>query len=263
MLPRFGVRRGWFLLIGLGIWLVGAGLGAWAQGAEGASSARPLQLNIGMDGLGKPGQVDSALQILFAITLLSLAPSIVLLMTSFTRIAIVLSFVRHALALQGSPANQIIIGLSLFLTFFIMNPVWQRVDAEALRPYRDGQLNGAEALERATVPVRAFMLKQSRPKDVELFVGIAKVGPTPPEELPLKVVIPAFIVSELRTSFQMGFLLFVPFILIDLVVATVLMSMGMFMMPPTTISMPLKILLFVLVDGWNLVVRSVVLSFAG
>lgn len=261
--PSFGGRRGWVLVIGLGIWLVGAGLGAWAQGAEGASSARPLQLNIGMDGLGKPGQVDSALQILFAITLLSLAPSIVLLMTSFTRIAIVLSFVRHALALQGSPANQIIIGLSLFLTFFIMNPVWQRVDAEALRPYRDGQLNGAEALERATVPVRAFMLKQSRPKDVELFVGIAKVGPTPPEELPLKVVVPAFIVSELRTSFQMGFLLFVPFILIDLVVATVLMSMGMFMMPPTTISMPLKILLFVLVDGWNLVVRSVVLSFAG
>lgn len=238
--------------------------GAWAQGSSGGGGGgQPLQLNIGMDGLGKPGQVDSALQVLFAITLLSLAPSIVLLMTSFTRIAIVLSFVRHALALQGSPANQIIIGLSLFLTFFIMNPVWQRVDAEALRPYRDGQIEGTEALQRATVPVRAFMLKQSRPKDVELFVSMAKVGPTEPEELPLKVVVPAFIVSELRTSFQMGFLLFVPFILIDLVVATVLMSMGMFMMPPTTISMPLKILLFVLVDGWNLVVRSVVLSFAG
>ncbi len=265
---RIGVTRAgagfrWALWMGLGLWLAGAGMAVWAQGTEGATGARPLQLNIGLDGLGKSGQVDSALQVLFAITLLSLAPSIVLLMTSFTRIAIVLSFVRHALALQGTPANQIIIGLSLFLTFFIMNPVWQRVDAEALRPYRDGQLNGAEALERATVPVRAFMLKQSRPKDVELFVGMAKVGPTPLEELPLKVVVPAFIVSELRTAFQMGFLLFVPFILIDLVVATVLMSMGMFMMPPTTISMPLKILLFVLVDGWNLVVRSVVLSFAG
>jgi flagellar biosynthetic protein FliP len=260
---RAGAWRGWAWVIGLGVWLAGAGMAVWAQGTEGASAARPLQLNIGLDGLGKSGQVDSALQVLFAITLLSLAPSIVLLMTSFTRIAIVLSFVRHALALQGAPANQIIVGLSLFLTFFIMNPVWQRVDAEALRPYRDGQLNGAEALERATVPIRAFMLKQSRPKDVELFVGMAKVGPTPLEELPLKVVVPAFIVSELRTAFQMGFLLFVPFILIDLVVATVLMSMGMFMMPPTTIAMPLKILLFVLVDGWNLVVRSVVLSFAG
>ncbi|MBL9126129.1 MAG: flagellar type III secretion system pore protein FliP [Verrucomicrobiales bacterium] len=243
-----------FVLAGLGI-----GFSAWAQGAGGAG----MQLNIGLDGLGKPGQVDSALQVLFAITLLSLAPSIVLLMTSFTRIVIVLSFVRHALSLQGAPANQILVGLSLFLTFFIMNPVWQRVDAEALRPYRDGQLNGTEALARAAVPVRAFMLKQSRPKDVELFVNMSNVGSTALEELPLKVVVPAFIMSELRTAFQMGFLLFVPFILIDLVVATVLMSMGMFMMPPTTISLPLKILLFVLVDGWNLVVRSVVLSFAG
>ncbi len=261
--PGIGTPRRWLFWGTLCAMLVWAGFGAWAQDASGGAGGQPLQLNIGMDGLGKPGQVDSALQVLFAITLLSLAPSIVLLMTSFTRIAIVLSFVRHALALQGAPANQIIIGLSLFLTFFIMNPVWQRVDSEALRPYRDGQIQGAEALQRATVPVRAFMLKQSRPKDVELFVGMAKVGPTAPEELPLKVVVPAFIVSELRTSFQMGFLLFVPFILIDLVVATVLMSMGMFMMPPTTISMPLKVLLFVLVDGWNLVVRSVVLSFAG
>jgi flagellar biosynthetic protein FliP len=216
-----------------------------------------------MNGLTQPQQVDSAIQILFTITLLSLAPSIILLMTSFTRIVIVLSFVRSALSLQGTPANQLIIGLSLFLTFFIMAPVWDRINIEALAPYRENQITGTEAFERAAAPLRSFMLHQSRPKDVELFVALAKLGPTPPDQLPLRVVIPGFILSELRTAFQMGFLLFVPFILIDIVVATVLMSMGMMMMPPMTISMPLKILLFVLVDGWNLVVRSVVLSFGG
>ena len=222
-----------------------------------------ISLNVGMNGLTQPQQVDSAIQILFTITLLSLAPSIILLMTSFTRIVIVLSFVRSALSLQGTPANQLIIGLSLFLTFFIMAPVWDRISVEALAPYRENQITGTEALERAAAPLRTFMLQQSRPKDVELFVALAKLGPTPPDQLPLRVVIPGFILSELRTAFQMGFLLFVPFILIDIVVATVLMSMGMMMMPPMTISMPLKILLFVLVDGWNLVVRSVVLSFGG
>lgn len=227
------------------------------------TSNGPISLNIGLNGVSQPKEVDSAIRILFAITLLTLAPSIILLMTCFTRIVIVLSFIRHALSLQGAPANQIMIGLSLFLTYFIMAPVWERIDREALEPYRQGQVTGSEALERATVPVREFMLKQSRPKDTELFAGLANLGPTKPEALPLKVVIPGFILSELRTAFQMGFLLFVPFILIDLVVATVLMSMGMFMMQPMTISLPLKILLFVLVDGWNLVVRSVVLSFGG
>lgn len=222
-----------------------------------------VQLNIGLNGLSQPGGVDSALQVFFLITLLSLAPSILLLMTCFTRIVIVLSFVRSALSLQGSPANQIIIGLSLFLTLFIMAPVWERVDQDAVQPYRQQQIDGREALRRAGVPLREFMLRQARPKDIELFVSLARLGPTTPDALPLKVVIPGFIISELRTAFQMGFLLFVPFILIDLVVATVLMSMGMFMMPPMTISLPLKLLLFVLADGWNLVVRSVVLSFGG
>jgi len=223
----------------------------------------PVSLSVGIHGLTQPEQVDSAIQILVAITLLSLAPSIILLMTSFTRIVIVLAFVRNALSLQGSPANQIIIGLALFLTFYIMAPVWDRVHAEALVPYRERQIGGAEALSRASVPLREFMLRQTRPKDVELFVSLARMGPTAPADLPLKVVVPGFIVSELRTAFQMGFLLFVPFILVDLVVATVLMSMGMFMMPPVTLSLPLKLLLFVLADGWNLVVRSVVLSFGG
>jgi flagellar biosynthetic protein FliP len=231
-----------------------------------ATSPLPINLNIGLNGInGTDGvpDVDVAIKVLFAITLLSLAPSIILLMTCFMRIAIVLSFVRTALSLQSTPANQVIIGLSLFLTLFIMAPTWERIDAEALTPYRAKQISSTEALQKASAPIRSFMLRQARPKDVELFVGLAKLGPTSPDQLPLKVVIPGFIISELRTAFQMGFLLFVPFILIDLVVATVLMSMGMMMMPPVTVSLPLKILLFVLVDGWNLVVRSVVLSFGG
>ncbi len=240
---------------------------ASAQPAKPTSaSPLPVTLNIGFQGAGGTGgvpDVDVAIQILFAITLLTLAPSIILLMTCFMRIAIVLSFVRSALSMQSTPSNQVIIGLSLFLTLFIMTPTWERIDAEALGPYRAKQITSEEALNRASLPIRSFMLKQTRPKDVELFVEMAKLGPTSLENLPLKVVIPGFIISELRTAFQMGFLLFIPFILIDLVVATVLMSMGMMMMPPVTVSMPLKILLFVLVDGWNLVVRSIVLSFGG
>ena len=220
-----------------------------------------INLNIGGSGLSQPVDVDSAIKVLAVMTLLTLAPSIILLMTCFTRIVIVLSFVRSALSLQGAPSNQIIIGLSLFLTFFIMAPVWQKIDQEALEPYRAKQITSDVALDRAAVPIRAFMLKQARPKDVELFVALAKIGPTPVDQLPLKVVVPGFIISELRTAFQMGFLLFLPFILIDLIVATVLMSMGMMMMPPMAISLPLKILLFVLVDGWHLIVSSIVQSF--
>jgi len=239
---------------------------ASAQAPAPPAAPLPVTLNIGFQGANGTGgvpDVDVAIKILFAITLLTLAPSIILLMTCFMRIAIVLSFVRSALSMQSTPSNQVIIGLSLFLTMFIMAPTWERIDAEALPPYREKQITSEEALNRASLPIRAFMLKQTRPKDVELFMEMAKLGATTPENLPLKVVIPGFIISELRTAFQMGFLLFIPFILIDLVVATVLMSMGMMMMPPVTVSMPLKILLFVLVDGWNLVVRSIVLSFGG
>jgi flagellar biosynthetic protein FliP len=221
-----------------------------------------MNLNIGLNGLNQPIDVDGAMKVLAVMTLLTLAPSIILLMTCFTRIVIVLSFVRSAISLQGAPSNQIIIGLSLFLTFFIMAPVWERIDREALQPYRAKQISSQEALDRASTPIRVFMLKQARPKDVELFATLARLGPTAVDKLPLKVVIPGFIISELRTAFQMGFLLFLPFILIDLIVATVLMSMGMMMMPPMTISLPLKILLFVLVDGWRLVVSSIIQSFA-
>jgi flagellar biosynthetic protein FliP len=219
----------------------------------------PVQITLG--GQNGPQDVDTGIKVLFVITLLTLAPSILLLMTCFTRVVIVLSFVRTALQLQGTPANQIIIGLSLFITYFVMAPVWDNINREALAPYQAQQISSSQALERASRQLSAFMLKQTRPKDVELFVGLAKLKPVSLEELPLRVVIPSFIISELRTAFQMGFLIFVPFILIDLVVATVLMSMGMMMMPPTTISLPLKLLLFVLVDGWELVIRSLIRSF--
>ncbi len=256
-------RGGLWLLIGA--LLGGAVLGASAQvippGAA-TNSLAPFRLSLGLDAGSQPQDVDAGIKILLAITLLTLAPSIILLMTCFTRIVIVLSFVRTALSLNGTPANQIIIGLSLFTTFFIMQPVWEKIDRDALAPYQAGQLNGPQALDAASGHIRTFMLRQARPKDVELFMTMAKLGPTPADQLPLKVVIPGFIISELRTAFQMGFLLFIPFILIDLVVATVLMSLGMMMMPPMSISLPLKLLLFVLVDGWGLIVSSLVRSFS-
>lgn len=251
----------------LGLLFAGAVLGLdqlQGQTNSAAGGILPIKFNVGMEG-GQGGvqDVDTGIKVLFAITLLTLAPSILLLMTSFTRIVIVLSFVRSALSLQGTPANQIIIGLSLFMTLFIMAPVWENIDRDALQPYAAKKLTSGEALQAAGKHVRAFMLKQTRPKDVELFIELARLGPTAPEDVPLKAVIPGFIISELRTAFQMGFLLFLPFILIDLVVATVLMSLGMMMMPPMTISLPLKILLFVLVDGWGLIVRSLIQSFGG
>jgi flagellar biosynthesis protein FliP len=238
-----------------------AGLASVSVSAQ-STPLVPFKVNLGVEAAQGPKDVDVGIKVLFAITLLTLAPSIILLMTSFTRIVIVLSFVRSALSLQGTPANQIIIGLSLFMTYFIMEPVWKKIDANALQPYMASQITSEQAVQEASGPIRAFMLAQTRPKDVELFVALAKLPPTDPSELPLKVVIPGFIISELRTAFQMGFLLFVPFILIDLVVATILMSLGMMMMPPATISLPLKILLFVLVDGWELVTRSLLQSFS-
>jgi flagellar biosynthetic protein FliP len=235
---------------------------AGAGPLEAQTNSGTINLSIGVNGFSQPSDVDGAIKVLAVMTLLTLAPSIILLMTCFTRIVIVLSFVRSALSLQNAPSNQIIVGLSLFLTLFIMAPVWERIDREALEPYRNKQITSEAALEKAAVPIRLFMLKQTRPKDLELFVGLAKAAPIQLDQLPLKIVIPSFIISELRTAFQMGFLLFLPFILIDLIVATVLMSMGMMMMPPMTISLPLKILLFVLVDGWHLVVSSIIQSFS-
>jgi len=256
MRPVRALRLGWLgLLLTL---VVLTSLSASAQ-TNFTTGLGPVQITLGNN--NGPQNVDAAIKVLFVITLLTLAPSILLLMTCFTRIVIVLSFVRTALQLQGTPANQIIIGLSLFMTYFVMAPVWDNINRDAIAPYQAEQISSSEALSKASGHLSAFMLKQTRPKDVELFVALAKLQPTSPSELPLRVVIPAFIISELRTAFQMGFLIFVPFILIDLVVATVLMSMGMMMMPPMTISLPLKLLLFVLIDGWELVVRSLIRSF--
>jgi flagellar biosynthetic protein FliP len=250
------LRRRWFP--GVLVFFVLSALTASAQ-TNLTTGFGPVSITLGTQ--NGTQDVDSAIKVLFFITLVSLAPSILLLMTCFTRVVIVLSFVRSALQLQGTPASQIIIGLSLFITYFVMAPVWDNINRDAIAPYQAHQITSEQALDRASAQIRTFMLKQTRPKDVELFVAMAKMQPTPPDQLPLRVVTPAFIISELRTAFQMGFLIFVPFILIDLVVATVLMSMGMMMMPPMTISLPLKLLLFVLVDGWSLIVESLVRSF--
>jgi len=225
------------------------------------AASTPFRLNIGLEGTGEQGQVSVALQIVIVMTLLSVAPSIVLLMTSFTRIVIVLGFVRTALGTPSAPSNQIVVGLSLFLTFFLMGPVFDRVQTEALRPYLDGKITSIEAIDKATVPLKQFMLKQTRTRDLEYFLQLGGYGPTAVKDLPMRVVIPAFVISELQTAFQMGFLLFLPFLVIDFLVSSVLMALGMMMMPPVTVSLPLKLLLFVLVDGWHLVVRSLVQSF--
>jgi len=229
--------------------------------AAGPAEAQPI---IDLPGLGieEPEDVALTLQILFLLTILSLAPAIVIMVTSFTRIVVVLSFVRSALATQNMPPNQVIIALALFLTFFIMAPYWQQVNELALQPYLAGEVPYEEAMAAAVEPVREFMFRQTREKDLALFVSLVDLErPRGPEDIPTYVLIPAFVISELKTAFQIGFLIYIPFLVIDMVVASTLMSMGMLMLPPVMISLPFKILLFVLVDGWHLVVRSLVLGF--
>lgn len=208
-----------------------------------------------------PQDVIGMLNIFVLLTVLSLAPAILVLMTSFTRSVIVLSFTRNALATQQVPPNQVIIGLSLFLTLFIMAPVFTQINEQALQPYLAGELTQAEALEQAQVPLHEFMLTHTRARDLELFTDISGVTADSPDEVPILTLIPAFVISELKTAFQMGFLVFVPFLVIDMIIASTLMSMGMMMLPPVMISLPFKILLFVLVDGWHLVVKSLLQSF--
>ena len=206
--------------------------------------------------------LSGTLQILLIITVISLAPSILVMVTSFTRIIIVLHFVRTAIGTQSSPPNNVLIGLSLFLTLFIMSPVIAQIKTEAYDPLVAEEITKQEALERGIQPLREFMLKQTRQDDLRLFMDIAKIEPVESvDELSITIIIPAFIISELRAAFIIGFLIYVPFIVIDMVVSSVLMSMGMMMLPPTTISMPFKILLFILADGWNLVIGQLVNSF--
>jgi flagellar biosynthetic protein FliP len=234
---------------------------ATPTGSAAVKAPDPMRLSINLEGQQGPAQLSVAVQIVILMTLLSVAPSLVLLMTSFTRIVIVLGFVRTALGVPSAPSNQIIIGLALFMTFFIMGPVIDKVQSDALRPYLDGQITSEVALERATEPLRAFMLKQTRTRDLEYFLELGGYGPTAAKDLPMRVVIPAFVISELQTAFQMGFMIFLPFLVIDFLVSSVLMALGMMMMPPNVVSLPLKLLLFVLVDGWHLIVRSLVQSF--
>jgi flagellar biosynthetic protein FliP len=223
--------------------------------------AEPMRLSINLEGADRPAQMSVAVQIVLMMTLLSVAPSLVLLMTSFTRIVIVLGFVRTAIGVPSAPSNQIIIGLSLFLTFFIMGPTFERVNKDALQPYLSGKMESSEAIDRASAPMKEFMLKQTRTRDLEYFLELGGFGPTAVKDLPIRVVIPAFVISELQTAFQMGFLLFLPFLIIDFLVSSVLMALGMMMMPPNVVSLPFKLLLFVLVDGWHLIVKSLVQSF--
>lgn len=220
------------------------------------------QINVGMQTASNPQEVATSMQILFILTILSLAPSILIMMTSFTRIIVVLSFMRSALGTQQMPPNQVIVGLALFLTFFTMAPYWNQVNQQALQPYLAGTISQEAAMDIGIAPLREFMLKQTRENDLALFVNLSEAPrPAGPEEIPTYVLIPSFIISELKTAFQIGFLIYIPFIVIDMVVASTLMSMGMMMLPPVTISLPFKILLFILVDGWHLVIKSLVTSF--
>jgi flagellar biosynthetic protein FliP len=211
-----------------------------------------------------PKQVASTLQVIVLLTVLTLAPALIVMTTSFTRIIIVLSFLRNALGTQQSPPNQVLVGFALFLTFFIMAPLWSNVYDQALKPYFDNRLSQDDMIERTTGPVKNWMVRFTREKDLALFVRIAKIErPKNINEVPIWVVIPAFIISELKTAFQMGFIIYIPFLVIDMVVSAVLMSMGMMMLPPIMISLPFKIMLFVLVDGWYLITESLVKSFTG
>ncbi|MCK4412075.1 MAG: flagellar type III secretion system pore protein FliP [Candidatus Eisenbacteria sp.] len=235
--------------------------GGWFATAQAGPSVT-FSLDDQGDADAGPRQVATALQVLLMITVLTVAPALVLMVTGFARIVVVLSFVRQALSTHQMPPNQILVGLALLMTFFVMSPTWHAVHESAVRPYLTGELSADQALKEGTGPLRDFMLEQTRERDLKLFAGMAAIEqPEGPEQLPLTVVIPAFMISELRTAFQMGFVIYLPFLIVDMVIASVLMSMGMLMLPPAMISLPFKILLFVLVDGWHLVVSSLVRSF--
>lgn len=210
----------------------------------------------------QPENVTTTVVLLLLLTVLSIAPALLVLMTSFTRIVVVLSFVRTSLATQQMPPNQVLIGLALFLTFFVMAPVFQDVNEQALQPFYNGEITQEEAFAEASIPLKEFMANYTRQKDLALFMSYSEMEqPESIADIPLTTLVPAFVISELKTAFEIGFMIFVPFLIIDMVVASVLMSMGMMMMPPIMISLPFKILLFVLVDGWYLIVQSLLLGY--
>ena len=228
-----------------------------------AASAQSIpKLTVGVQSATEPEDVVVTIQILALLTFLVLAPALLLMTTSFTRIIVVLHFLRQALGTQQTPPSQLLIGLALFLTFFVMSPALVQVNDNAIQPYLAKEISQAEALKEATLPLKTFMLKQTREEDLGLFFRLGRYDrPQTPMDTPLGVLIPAFVISELRIAFQIGFLLYLPFLIIDMVVAAVLLAMGMMMLPPVMISLPFKILLFVLVDGWYLVIQSVVAGY--
>ena len=225
--------------------------------------ALPLpKLSVELGKATKPEDVSITLQILFMMTVLSLAPAILILSTAFTRIIVVFHFLKQAMGTAQMPPSQVLVGLALFLTFFIMAPVWKQVNDHALQPYLDNKIKFQEAYDKGVEPIREFMFRQTREEDLALFVKMSNVEkPNNRDDVPTYALIPAFAISELRIGFQMGFLLFIPFLIIDMVVSSVLLSMGMMMLPPILISLPFKILLFILVDGWQLIVSSLMNSF--
>ncbi|KXG75761.1 flagellar type III secretion system pore protein FliP [Thermotalea metallivorans] len=235
----------------------------FSSAAVSAEPKLPIpKIGLSLEEANSPREVANSIEILFILTILALAPSILLMMTCFTRMIIVLSFIRKAISTQTTPPNQVLIGLALFLTFFIMAPIGAEINNKAIQPYLAGEIDQEVALVRAMEPMRAFMFKHTREKDLALFIDIS--GSQKPHRLgdvPTKALIPAFMISELKTGFQIGFVLFIPFIVIDMVVASTLMSMGMMMLPPVMISLPFKILLFIMVDGWNLIIKSLIMGF--
>lgn len=231
--------------------------------ASGCATAPGVSLTIDSQ-TPEPKQVASGVQLLVLMTVLSLAPTVLILGTSFTRIVIVLSMVRNAIGTPSIPPNQVIVGLSLLLTFFIMAPVYKQMDEQAIQPYVNAQIDQETALKLAQAPVREFMFKQAREKDIQLFIDMGnETQPATLEDIPSVALFPAFVISELRTAFTMGFVIYIPFLVIDLVVSSILLSMGMMMLPPSLVSLPFKLLLFVMVDGWYLLASSLVLSFTG
>ncbi len=257
-LRRFPGGKG----IATGVMALGLALVASGCVNTGTTTSSEPFMRLEVNGAQSPTSLSTGMQLLLLLTVLSLAPSLLIMVTAFTRIAIVLSFVRNAVGIPQLPPNQVVVGLALFLTAFVMAPVWQRVNDTALQPYLKGTVAQEAAFEGGMGAVREFMLKQTREKDLSLFVSLARLpAPQGPSDVPTYVLIPAFIISELNTAFQMGFTILVPFLIIDMVVSSTLMSMGMMMLPPVVISLPFKVLLFVLVDGWYLITRSLVTSF--
>jgi flagellar biosynthesis protein FliP len=219
-------------------------------------------LNLGFKTADNPNEIVNAVKMVLVLTVLTLAPAILIMMTSFTRLIIVLSFLRQALGVQQMPPNQLLVGLALFLTFFVMDPSFTQMNQNGIQPYIAGKISQDQALESTLAPLRKFMLSQTRPADLSLFVRMAKIAqPKTLAEVPTMVLVPAFVISELKTAFQIGFIIFLPFLIIDMVAASVLMAMGMMMLPPVVVSLPFKIMLFVLVDGWALIIGSMVKSF--